>query len=90
MVAIFENGRRNIHVLLSQLLIHVEKQCWCLNIHYLGQSNYKYANLIFDHRGSHFFQIGRQNNMCFIKILVSKYTFSGQRITQKATKNTLI
>ena len=38
MVTIFKNGRRNIHVLISQFLIHVEKQkCWCLNIHFLGQ-----------------------------------------------------
>ena len=35
--AIFLNGRRNIHVLLSQFLIHVDKFCWCLNIHFLGQ-----------------------------------------------------
>ena len=37
MVAIFKNDRRNIHVLISEFLIHVEKQCWCLNIHFLGQ-----------------------------------------------------
>ena len=39
MVAIFKNGRRNIHVLISQFL----------------KENFKYANLIFDYRGSHFF-----------------------------------
>ena len=30
MVAIFQNGRQNIHVLLSAFLINVEKRSWCL------------------------------------------------------------
>ena len=62
------------------------------------KDNYNYSNLIFDYRGSHFFQNGRQN-ICVLlsqllinleKKLVSKYTFSGPRITQNAIKNTLI
>ena len=63
------------------------------------KDNYKYSNLILYYRGSHFFQNGRQN-ICVLlsqflidlekKILVSKYTFSGPRITQNAIKNTLI
>ena len=73
MVAIFQNGRRNIHVLISQFLIHIEKKYWCLNIHFLDQGLqkdiYEYADLIFDHYGSHFFQNGLQ----IIHALISQF-----------------
>ena len=35
----------------------------------IKKDNNKYANLIFDHRGSHFFQNGRQN----IRVLLSQF-----------------
>ena len=70
MVAIFKNDRRNIHVLISEFLIHVEKTMLVSKHTFSGpriakKDNYKYSNLIFDYRGSHFFQNDRQN-MCFI------------------------
>ena len=69
MVAIFKNGRRYTHVLISQFLIHVEEQSWFLNIHILGQGlqkdNYKYANLIFDHRDYHFLPKWPLEYKCF-------------------------
>ena len=50
-MAIFQNGRQNIHALISQFLIALEKRSWCLNIHFRDKDytrgNYKCANLIF-------------------------------------------
>ena len=97
-------GCRIIHVLLSQFLIHVHNFFLVSKHAFSGprimkKDNNKYANLIFDHRGSHFFPKWPPEYTCFIisvsnwfrkKILVSKYTFSGPRITQNAIKNTLI
>ena len=37
MVVTFQNGRQNIHVLISPFLINVEKRSWCLNIHFQDQ-----------------------------------------------------
>ena len=37
MVVIFQNGRQNIHVLISPVLINIEKRSWSLNIHFQEQ-----------------------------------------------------
>ena len=60
MVTISKNGRRNIPILISQFLVHEDKFFWCQTYIFWAKDykkdNNKYANLIFDHRGSHFFQ----------------------------------
>ena len=95
MVAIFKNDRRNIHVLISQFLIHVHN-FFCVLTYIFWAKDYKndsnkYANLIFYHGGSHFFKNGRQNIRVLLsqflidlekKILVSKYTFCGGHFLQ--------
>ena len=40
-IHVFQNGRQNIHVLLSQFLIHLEKIFCCLNIHFRDQGLHK-------------------------------------------------
>ena len=47
-------------------LIRVEKKIWAKDY---KKRQLKSANLIFDHRGSHFFQNGRQN----IHVLISQF-----------------
>ena len=37
MVVIFQNGRQNIHVLTSSLLINIKKRSWCLSTHFQDQ-----------------------------------------------------
>ena len=37
MLVIFQNGRQNIHVLISPLLTNIENKFWCLNIHFQDQ-----------------------------------------------------
>ena len=99
-VAIFQNGRQNIHYAISQFLHHLEKWSWCLNIHFQDQAlhNYKYANLGFDLNSGYIpkwpseytsFNISVLNS-CRKKIMVCKHTFSGPRITKKTMTNTQI
>ena len=100
MAAILKYGRYNIHASISQFLNHLEKRSWCLNIHFQDQELQTRQSQIrkFDLNNGHFSKWPPEYT-CFItsvsnshrkKILLSKHTFSGPRITKMTIRKTQI